>query len=179
MTAAFGSFPMPGPLPGDDKVDAGVILAALTRCQDAGSRCGPQPIELPAMLSRTLGGGVVIATALALTTTPAAARDYASTALNIIPSGQYGAVPVPAGADEQAKMYDGLTPLFDRVAETDLRRFFKSEALNDPRVDGPARSRRLPRRGVTLTRDRFNVPFIKAASQSGAIWGAGWVIAQD
>jgi acyl-homoserine lactone acylase PvdQ len=127
-----------------------------------------------------LGAGVVVTTALALATTPAAARDYADTARNIIPSGQYGAVPPPRGADEQAKMYDGLTPLFDRVTDADLRRFFKSEALNAPGTDGPAGARRrLPRRGVTVTRDRFGVPHVKATSQSGVIWGAGWVIAQD
>jgi acyl-homoserine lactone acylase PvdQ len=131
------------------------------------------------MLSRKLGAGAVAMAALALASTPAEARDYADTALNIIPSGQYGAVPPPRGADEQARMYDGLTPLFDRVAETDLRRFFKSEALNDPSVDGPVTRARRLRRGVTLRRDRFGVPFIKATSQSGAVWGAGWVIAQD
>ena len=44
-----------------------------------------------------------------------AVRDFAGTALNIIPSGQYGAVPPPPKADQQARMYDGLTPLFDGV----------------------------------------------------------------
>lgn len=132
------------------------------------------------LLSRTLRAGAVVGTtALACCTTPALARDYADTALNIIPSGQYGSVPVPAGADEQAKLYDGLTPLFDKVTNEDLRRFFKSEALNNPAVNGPVKSERLPRRGVTLRRDRFGVPFIKASSQSGAIWAAGWVIAKD
>ena len=120
------------------------------------------------LLSRTLGAGAVLTTAFALATTPASARDYADTALNIVPSGQFGAVPLPSGADTQAKMYDGLTPLFDKVSDADLRRFFKSEALNRPGVDGPARTRRLPRRGVTITRDKYNVPFVKATSQSGA-----------
>src|SRR3712207_1216979 len=105
------------------------------------------------MLSRMTGAGVAIA-ALALVPTPADARDYADTALNIVPSGQYGAVPIPPGADEQAKMYDGLTPLFDNVTDADLRRFFKSEALNNPGVNGPAKRQRSPRKGVTITRDR-------------------------
>ena len=43
-------------------------------------------------------------------------KDYSAYSRNIIPSGQYGAVPVPAGADRQAKMYDALTPLFDKVS---------------------------------------------------------------
>jgi acyl-homoserine lactone acylase PvdQ len=131
------------------------------------------------LLSRTSWVGAVTVAALALATTPASARDYADTALNIIPSGQYGAVPPPQDADSQAKLYDGLTPLFDRVTDTDLRRFFKSQALNRPGVDGPTRRERVPRRGVTITRDRFNVPFIKARTQRDAIWAAGWVIAED
>src|SRR5947208_2931216 len=49
---------------------------------------------------------------------PAAAKDYAPDALNIIPSGQYGALPVPAGADQQAVVFDGLTPLLDKVSDT-------------------------------------------------------------
>jgi acyl-homoserine lactone acylase PvdQ len=131
------------------------------------------------LLSRTLGAGAVLTTAFALATTPASARDYADTALNIVPSGQFGAVPAPSGADTQAKMYDGLTPLFDKVSDADLRRFFKSEALNRPGVDGPTRTRRLPRRGVTLTRDKYGVPFVKATTTSGALWGVGWAVAED
>ena len=49
------------------------------------------------MLSRKLGAGAAVAAALVLAPTSAQARDYADTALNIIPSGQLGAVPVPAG----------------------------------------------------------------------------------
>src|SRR5205807_346850 len=57
----------------------------------------------------------------------AAGHDFAGQALNIIPSGQYGDLPVPAGADTQAKMYDGLTPLFGAVTPSDLTTYFKSE----------------------------------------------------
>ena len=53
------------------------------------------------MTRRRLTPVAVAAAALALAA-PAAASDYAGTALNIIPSGQYGAVPAPAGADKQA-----------------------------------------------------------------------------
>ena len=64
---------------------------------------------------------------LALPAHAMAAKDYAATALNIIPSGQYGGRAGPAGADAQAKMYDGLTPLFDQVTNADLTTYFKSE----------------------------------------------------
>src|SRR5690242_14081511 len=53
--------------------------------------------------------------ALLILAAPASAADFSGTALNIIPSGQYGGLPVPANADQQAKMYDALTPLGDQV----------------------------------------------------------------
>src|SRR5262249_26770945 len=57
------------------------------------------------------------------------AADYAGTALNIIPSGQYGSVPPPPQAADQAQLYDGLTPLFGNVRTSDLSTYFKSERL--------------------------------------------------
>ena len=55
---------------------------------------------------------------LALASTPAVAKDYSGTALNIIPSGQYGAVPPPPKADRQAKMYDGCAALGPAIVLT-------------------------------------------------------------
>jgi hypothetical protein len=76
------------------------------------------------------------AAAFALAAAPAAADDYAATARNIIPSGQYGSVPPVPGADSQALMYDGLTPLFDQVTDADLLSKFKSEGFGVGE-DGP------------------------------------------
>ena len=52
---------------------------------------------------------------------------------NIIPSGQYGGAPPVDKADDQAQMYDGLTPLFVDVGRGDLPRYFKSERCSAPR----------------------------------------------
>ena len=72
--------------------------------------------------------GAVIVFALGLSSSATAqTKDYAGTALNIIPSGQYGDLGEPAGYDTQAQMYDGLTPLFDQVTPADLTTYFKSE----------------------------------------------------
>jgi acyl-homoserine lactone acylase PvdQ len=115
---------------------------------------------------------------LALAASTASARDFAGTALNIIPSGQYGSVPPPPGADRQAAMYDGLTPLFNHVTIGDLTKYFKSEALN---VSGPAprHVEPTPRAGLTIVRDSFNVPHITGKTRDAATWGAGWVVAED
>ena len=58
-----------------------------------------------------------------------AVRDYSSTALNIIPSGQWGAVPAPPQANDQAAMYDALTPLFDNVTNPCIQKPFTPNDL--------------------------------------------------
>src|SRR3954462_10200062 len=97
----------------------------------------------------------------ALLFAPAAAfaDDFSGTALNIIPSGQYGGLPVPPGADVQAKMYDALTPLGSQVPTGDLLADFKSEKFGA--TDScPCKTEAVPPPGVKITRDRFNVPHI-------------------
>jgi acyl-homoserine lactone acylase PvdQ len=121
----------------------------------------------------------LLAAAILVVPASASAKDFASTALNIIPSGQYGQVPVPAGADRQAEMYDDLTPLFDHVQPTDLTKYFKSEAFNSLGTDGPGKTEKLPRKGVTITRDKFDVPHVKAKTYDDGIWAAGWIAAED
>ena len=107
----------------------------------------------------------------------ALAKDYASTALNIVPSGQYGDVPIPPGADGQAKMYDGLTPLFGSVTTADLFKYFKSERLGT-KGQGKLRVER-PRKGVTIVRDRFDVPHITAKTHDLLTWATGYVAGED
>src|SRR3954451_5202363 len=121
---------------------------------------------------------VVAAAALALTAAPAAAQDFAATARNIIPSGQYGSAPPVPGADAQALMYDALTPLFDNVTDADLMSKFKSEQFGVGE-DGPGIVEAVPRAGVTIVRDRFNVPHITGGSRDDVTWAMGWTLGED
>ena len=83
-------------------------------------------------------------------------------------------------ADDQALMYDGLTPLFDNVSTGDLTTYFKSEAIGSLGSDGPALSTEtLPRDDVEITRDQFNVPHVKGDSHEAGVWAAGWITAKD
>src|SRR5215210_2009747 len=116
--------------------------------------------------------------ALMLVPASASARDYAATARNVVPSGQWGGVPVPPGADSQAKLYDSLTPRFDEVTAADLDRSFKSERFGVG-PDGPAKTERVPRRGVRLVRDRYNVPHITGRTRDDVTWAMGWVLQED
>jgi len=108
----------------------------------------------------------------------ASARDFADTARNVVPSGQWGSAPPPAGADSQARLYDSLTPRFDQVTGEDLTRSFKSEGFGVG-PDGPARTERVPRRGVRLVRDRYNVPHITGRTRDDVTWAMGWVLQED
>jgi len=107
-----------------------------------------------------------------------AQKDYSQTALNIIPSGQYGTVPPPAGADTQALMYDGLTPLFDNVTNSDLTQYFKSEKYGISTA-GPGTTENVPRPGVTIVRDKYDVPHVTSNSHDDGVWAAGWIAAED
>jgi acyl-homoserine lactone acylase PvdQ len=104
--------------------------------------------------------------------------DDAQTALNIIPSGQYGSVPPPPQAADQAVLYDGLTPLFGNVTASDLSKYFKSERLGTA-GQGPMRAESPAPRGVRILRDGFDVPHIYGKSHDAVTFGAGWVIAED
>jgi acyl-homoserine lactone acylase PvdQ len=127
---------------------------------------------------------VVLAAFGAFAPSAYAVRDFATTARNIIPSGQWGGVPSDGGsptpdqASQQARLYDALTPLFDKVTPQHLNQYFKSEKLS-PKGEGPLTRERVPRKGVRIVRDRFHVPHIYGTTNDNVTWGAGWVLAED
>lgn len=121
---------------------------------------------------------VAVLAACALVPAVASAADYAGTAMDIVPSGQPGSVPFPAGADTQARMYNALTPLFNHVSEAQLPQFFKPEPLGTAN-SGPLRTEIVPRPGVTLIRDRFDVPHITGVTRDDVTWTTGWVEDED
>lgn len=128
----------------------------------------------------------VVAAIVTIPVANAAAKDYAGTALNIIPSGQYGSIPPPpATADKlpataQAEMYDGLTPLFDHVGSGDLTTYFKSEALGSLGTDGPGTPEAIPGHPeIQITRDTYNVPHVVSSTHEGGVFAAGWIAAED
>ena len=111
-------------------------------------------------------------------TAAAGVKDPAKVARNVIPSGQWGDVPTPPNGDSQARLYNGLTPLFDQVTSDDLGKYFKSEGLGVG-PDGPATEEPVPREGVTILRDRYNVPHVTAETYDDGVWAAGWIASQD
>ncbi|MBN8869046.1 MAG: penicillin acylase family protein [Solirubrobacterales bacterium] len=111
---------------------------------------------------------------LAVPAANAAPKDYSAIARNIIPSGQPGSSLDPT----QALMYDALTPLFNKVTNSDINKYFKSEKLGTS-TDGPYTTETVPKAGVTIVRDKYDVPHVTATTYDGGIWAAGWIAAED
>jgi acyl-homoserine lactone acylase PvdQ len=121
--------------------------------------------------------GVVIAVAISLLAVPAArAQDTASTALNILPSGQFQTTGNPV-ATREAEMYNALTPLRANVTDGDLTKYFKSEALDPGAI---VRTETVPGHpGLEIRRDAYNVPHIYGQTDDDVTFGAGYAIAED
>src|SRR5215211_1260799 len=115
---------------------------------------------------------------LAAASAPAAPRDYAGEAHNVLPPGQSGALPPTANSTDQLRMYDGLTPLFGRVTLDDIERRFKPNLFGTA-GQGPTRREVTPRGSrVKIARDRFGVPHITTDTRDDLMYGAGWVSGQ-
>lgn len=124
-----------------------------------------------------VAAGVAVAAAAVGSAGAAPRADHAAQAWNVLPPGQAGGIAFTKTSTDQAKLYDGLTPLRDRVTDTDLRRFFKRETLGLG-IEKAVSSER-PRRGVLVQRDRFGVPHVTGARDVDVAFGAGWATAQD
>jgi acyl-homoserine lactone acylase PvdQ len=122
-----------------------------------------------------VGAGLITLVACA-SASAKAPKDPTIIARNILPSGQYG-TPNPNAAT-QAEMYNALTPLFDHVTSNDLFTDFKSDKLGID-TDGPVTVEAVPFPGVSIQRDRFNVPHVFANTRAGGIQAAGWILAED
>jgi acyl-homoserine lactone acylase PvdQ len=123
---------------------------------------------------------VLVGSALALVSSSGGGRrsDFASAALNILVPGENGGLAFNRNTADQASMYDGLTPLLDRVSTRDLARHFKPEWLG-ARGSGPTRVEGVGREGARVLRDRFGVAHITGKTRADAMYAVGWVSAED
>ena len=125
-----------------------------------------------------LSAGAVVVPAASADTVPPVA-DPALIARDIMPSGEYGSVPPPANADQQARMYNALTPRFNNVTPTDLVNDFKPEPVGIAGAAKPITTETVPHPGITLYRDAYDVPYVYGVTRDDVTWGAGWVVAED
>jgi acyl-homoserine lactone acylase PvdQ len=125
--------------------------------------------------------GGLTATAAAGATAPTV-KDYSNIARDIVPSGNFGTIPIPsteAKIQLQAVMYNALTPLFDHVSAADINDDFKAEPVNVKDAPGPVTQEKVPHPGITIYRDLYDIPYIYAKSDSDLTWASGWVEAED
>ena len=121
----------------------------------------------------TVACGVVVAA----TATGAGRTDYAAASWNVLPPGQAGGVNLTTNSTDQAKLYDSLTPLQDRVSAATIARSFKRAPLGLG-TEKAVRTER-PRKGLVIRRDRWGVPHIVGKTDVDVAFGAGWATAQD
>jgi acyl-homoserine lactone acylase PvdQ len=123
---------------------------------------------------------LALAAAAALVAIPAAGAapraDYASTALNVLPPGQSGDLLFPPTAKDQLPLYDGLTARAGNVTAADLTRYFKPERFG---VTGKIVRAEVPRAGVKILRDRWDVPHVYGRKRADVEFGAGYATAED
>ncbi len=100
--------------------------------------------------------------------------DFAGVAYDILVPGENGGVRFDANTDDQAKLYDALTPLFDKVNASDLAKYFKPN-----RFGSAGRTETLPRRDVTVIRDGFGVAHVTGKTRAAVMYAAGWTAAED
>jgi acyl-homoserine lactone acylase PvdQ len=126
-----------------------------------------------AALASTVAGAVAAAAVAA-----GAPFDHAAQAWNVLPPGQAGGIALTTNSTDQIALYEGLTRLGDNVRDADLRRYFKHETLGLAPGDRAVNVER-PRKGVTITRDRWGVPHVKGRTAEDVAYGAGWATAAD
>ncbi|MFN8224706.1 MAG: penicillin acylase family protein [Gaiellales bacterium] len=128
-------------------------------------------------MRRAVGFGIVVAAAAAGAALGAGRTDFAAEAWNVLPPGQAGGVAFTKNSTDQAKLYDGLTPLRDNVTAATVRKQFKREPLGLGAEKAVSTER--PRKGLTITRDRWGVPHIVGKTDVDVAFGAGYATAQD
>ena len=109
---------------------------------------------------------------------------------NVLPSGTRGRYSLPelaaflaTGATvphccDQLPMYDGLNRAVPGLKAADVPRYFKDASFGVP--DGGAERIYSPRADVTVVRDKaFGVPHVYGRTRSGAMFGLGYVGAED
>ncbi len=124
-----------------------------------------------------VGVVVVVAATVCATAIGAGKADYAAAAWNVLPPGQAGGVAFTKNSTDQAKLYDSLTPLQDRVTAATIPKAFKRETLGLGAEK--AVSTEKPRKGVTITRDRWGVPHVVGKNDVDVAFGAGFATAED
>jgi acyl-homoserine lactone acylase PvdQ len=122
-------------------------------------------------------GVVACAASIATLASASDTADFAAASWNVLPPGQAGGVAFTPNSTDQATLYDALTPLRDQVTAATIAKTFKPAPLGLGREKAVSTER--PRKGLTITRDRWGVPHVVGVRDVDVAFGAGWATAQD
>jgi acyl-homoserine lactone acylase PvdQ len=146
-------------------------------------------------LTRAIGGlAALLASAGALAAGPALAQDEPGATdpggfRNILPGGQGETVNAselaaftttgarPNSFTDQLPQYRDLVPVATSLRAEDLDTYFKSASFEVPSGEGTRTI--VPRAGVTIVRDRFDVPHVYGTTRENVAFGAGYASAED
>ncbi len=103
-------------------------------------------------------------------------RDYAAIAFNVLPPGENGSLVFNRNTRDQARLYDCLTPLFDKVRAADLEKCFKRATLG---LVGKAARVQRPRAGRRHRARSLGRPARHGKTAADVAFGAGWVTVED
>jgi acyl-homoserine lactone acylase PvdQ len=105
----------------------------------------------------------------------AVGQGKSASALDLLGNQTVGAI--PAEFQNQRGLYVDLGPLAQNVNAENFGRFFKPGRFGTPA--GDIASYELPRPGVSIVRDRLNVPHVYGKTRADTMWGAGYATAVD
>jgi acyl-homoserine lactone acylase PvdQ len=111
-------------------------------------------------------------------------EDFSGGAHQILAPGQGGFPPperAPESTHDQGLLYDALTPLQGNVSAEDLENLYVPEKFGAGVGPGEGlKPEELPLPGgLVIKRDKHDIPHIYAGSRFGAMFGSGWVAAED
>jgi acyl-homoserine lactone acylase PvdQ len=131
---------------------------------------------------RSLAGvvvaGVLLATGLGVSPTPAAGADRLTEDVvrYILPPGNYGGLPFTDESRDQLALYDGLTPLRGNVTDADIENHYLPENFEPI---GQTTEIETGRPGLRLLYDEYGVAHVYGDTREDVAFGAGWVTARD
>jgi acyl-homoserine lactone acylase PvdQ len=94
---------------------------------------------------------------------------------DVLTPGEGGSLVPTAYSTDQIPLYNGLTPLGGKVTASDVTRYFKADSLGGT----AGRRERVPLTGLTIIRDKYDIPHIYGKTRAEVEFGAGWVAAED
>jgi acyl-homoserine lactone acylase PvdQ len=129
-------------------------------------------------LKRLMVLTVAVCALLAVAFVPAASaetlEDFSGGAYQILPpgaaSGKY--------ATDQAKLYERLTPKKGKVTQETIEKDFLPEKFGVLTGGGELLTEH-PKAGLTIVRDKHDIPHVTGATRADAMFGSGWLAAKD